>query len=50
MDDEELQYALELKHKKDDEDQADSDIAGVIEEGSFYDSEEELKELQKQKK
>jgi hypothetical protein len=56
MDDEELQYALELKHKHDvgdevvDEAEAESDIAGLSEEGSVYDSEEDRKEIQKQKK
>jgi hypothetical protein len=56
MDDDELQYALELNHKNDvgdecvDEAAVHSDINGLNEEGSVYDSEEDRRELQKLKK
>ncbi len=56
MDDEELQYALEIKHKHDvggecvDVAEVESDISGVSEEGSVYDSEEDRRVLKNTKK
>ncbi len=47
----ELQYAIELKHKKDggeditNETEGSDDLSGLSEEGSVYDSEEDRKTL-----
>jgi hypothetical protein len=56
MDNEELMYALELKYKKDKgedlgvEAEGVSDLSGLSEEGSEYDSEEDKREARKNKK
>ncbi len=56
MDDAELIYGLELKHKKDKgedlsiEAECVNDLSGLSEEGSVYDSEEDKQEARRNKK